>query len=122
MYKKFLIVTFLISHVFFSNSFGEEEKVILVNFEKNLINNNLIIKTSFKNNKEEKVTVILKTTAEKRGKAGKSKIFQSNFVNLEAYEEKCLSRVVLNLESGEEYKVIIEAYENNKLIAKESIR
>lgn len=121
MYKKFIIGVFLISGIFLSNSPCEEQNGILVNLEKSIINNELTTKICIKNNREEQVRIILKTIAEKKGKAGKSKINQFNYVSLEAYEERCLSRVALSLESGEGYYLVIEAYEDKKLIVKKSI-
>lgn len=88
---------------------------------KEIIDSQLKITACCKNNTSEKANIILKITAEKRGKAGTSKTIQSSGVILNADEQKCFSKIVFNLYSGDEYKVILEAYKDNQIIAKDSI-
>lgn len=116
-----LIGTVLISVSLFSNSFGEEKKEYEAWLVKEIVNSNLIIKACCKNNTAEETKIILKITAEKKGKAGTSRSIQSNVVLLKAKEKKCDSQIVFNLLEYDNYNIILEAYKDNNLIARDFI-
>lgn len=118
----YLIGTLLIYGTLCSNSFGEQGGKYEVKFEKEFSNSSLNIKVCSKNNTDEEVKIILKTIVEKQGKAGTSKVIQSNGINLKAYEKKCFSKIVLDLSSEDDYRITLEAYKDKKLITKEYIR
>ncbi len=83
--------------------------------------NHLKIKTCCKNNTSEKATLILILTSEKCGKSGISKSSQSSEVILEAGETRCFPHLTINENIGDEYRIQLKAYKDNKLIAEDTV-
>lgn len=116
----FLLGAILISAFFSSISFGEKKEYeVWLSREK--INSQLEIIACCKNNTTQETKIILKVIAEKNGKTGKSKTIQSNGIILKANEKKCSSQIVFNISKDDNYQIILEAYKDDRLIAKDFI-
>lgn len=111
-----VIIYFFIPHV----SMGAEQPYE-VWLTKKISDSQLEIIMCVKNNTSQEVTLTLKIKAEKTGKAGTSQTTQSKGVFLKSNEKKCLSRLIFNTSAYDVYKIILEAYKDNQLVAKDSI-
>jgi hypothetical protein len=103
---------------FLTNSTSLDDSIAKINLTQKQ-NKMLEIEGTFYNNSGKKINISYKLSAEKSGKSSSSSKQSGNFI-INSKEEIVLSKITMNLNKNSLYKIKLQIFKNNQIIAEDN--